>query len=155
MKSTMAGVFALAALAGRAAAEAPIGKVLSMLSELQAKVVAEGEVVQKEYAEFAEWCEDRARNLEHEIKTGKAEAAMSEAWIPTERFGFGMHARTHTYMFVPRVVLVFSTCPLNGVLRAARAGRTSRSLPWPPSSLPVCSFVSIVGLLLFRLQRGT
>merc|ERR1719203_2608916 len=44
-----------------------------MISELQAKVIGEGEVAQKEYAEFAEWCEDRSSNLGNEIKTGKAQ----------------------------------------------------------------------------------
>eukprot|EP00429_Kryptoperidinium_foliaceum_P019406 CAMPEP_0176045870 /NCGR_PEP_ID=MMETSP0120_2-20121206/22773_1 /TAXON_ID=160619 /ORGANISM="Kryptoperidinium foliaceum, Strain CCMP 1326" /LENGTH=693 /DNA_ID=CAMNT_0017379279 /DNA_START=83 /DNA_END=2162 /DNA_ORIENTATION=- len=82
----MAGAVALATLAGRAFAttESPIGKVLTMLSDLQAKIVAEGEVVQKEYAEFAEWCEDRARNLEHEIKTGQAEVESLKAAIDEE-----------------------------------------------------------------------
>ena len=32
----------------------------------------EGEVSQKLYAEFAEWCEDRSKDLGFEIKTGKA-----------------------------------------------------------------------------------
>jgi len=50
----------------------PIGKVLSMLSELEAKIVSEGEVVQKEFAEFSEFCEDRNRNVGFEIKTGNA-----------------------------------------------------------------------------------
>merc|ERR1712194_741360 len=49
-----------------------IGKVLSMVSELEGKIIGEGEVVQKEYAEFSEWCEDRSRNIGFEIKTGKS-----------------------------------------------------------------------------------
>lgn len=63
---------------------APIGKILSMLSDLQAKIISEGEVVQKEYAEFAEWCEDRSRNLGFEIKTGKAEVETLTAAIAEE-----------------------------------------------------------------------
>merc|ERR550514_1347619 len=51
----------------------PISKVLQMIAELQQKIIKEGEVVQKTYAEFAEWCEDEAKNLRFEIKTAKAE----------------------------------------------------------------------------------
>ena len=36
----------------------------------QATIIQEGEVAQKDYAEFAEWCEDRASNLGFEVKTG-------------------------------------------------------------------------------------
>ena len=44
-----------------------------MISELQAKITKEGEVVQKEYARFSEWCEDRCKGLTNEIATSKAE----------------------------------------------------------------------------------
>jgi len=67
-----------------AQAASPVGKVLSMISELQATVIKEGEVSQKEYAEFSEFCEDRARNLGFEIKTGTAEAATLKAAIEEE-----------------------------------------------------------------------
>jgi len=59
----------------------PIGKVLEMISDLQAKVMKEGEGSQKVYEEFSEWCEERSRTLGHEIKTGKAEKEELEAWI--------------------------------------------------------------------------
>jgi len=55
------------------AAVSPVAKVVAMISDLQAKVIGEGEVAQKEYAEFAEWCEDRSSNLGFEIKTGKSQ----------------------------------------------------------------------------------
>jgi len=67
----------------------PIGKVISMLSDLQAKIIQEGEVSQKEYAEFAEWCEDRSRNLGFEIKTGKAEVEELTANIAEETATIG------------------------------------------------------------------
>jgi len=70
-------------------AASPVGKVLSMLSDLQAKIIGEGEVVQKEYAEFAEWCEDRSRNVGFEIKTGKAEVEGLEAAIGQETASIG------------------------------------------------------------------
>jgi len=52
-----------------------------MISDLQAKVMKEGEGSQKVYEEFSEWCEERSRTLGHEIKTGKAEKEELEAWI--------------------------------------------------------------------------
>jgi len=68
-------VFALfALLAGSAAGTAtnPIAKVITMVSDLQQKVIGEGAEAQKIYNEFAEMCEDRSRDLHNEIKTGKA-----------------------------------------------------------------------------------
>jgi len=65
-------------------AEAPVAKVLSMLSNLQATIIQEGEVAQKEYAEFAEWCEDRASNLGFEVKTGNAGVESLKASIGQE-----------------------------------------------------------------------
>lgn len=44
-----------------------------MLSELQQKIIKEGEAAQKLYDEFAEFCEEESKNLKFEIKTGKAE----------------------------------------------------------------------------------
>merc|ERR1719266_1745749 len=65
-------------------AASPVGKVLSMISDLEAKIAKEGEVAQKEYSAFAEWCEDRSRNLGFEIKTGNAEAETLKAAIAEE-----------------------------------------------------------------------
>merc|ERR1719310_1733407 len=45
-----------------------------MISELEQKVIKEGEAAQKLYDEFAEWCEEESKNLQFEIKTGKSEA---------------------------------------------------------------------------------
>jgi len=69
-----------AALAGAA----PIEKVLTLLGDLETKILAEGEAAQKTYAEFAEWCEDRSRNVQFEIKTGKADVASLDAAIAKE-----------------------------------------------------------------------
>merc|ERR1719420_582905 len=44
------------------------------MSELQQKIIKEGEVAQKIFDEFSEWCEEESKNLQFEIKTGKAEA---------------------------------------------------------------------------------
>jgi len=79
---------ALVALSGAslaaASGDAPVAKVLSMISELEAKIIGEGESVQKEYAEVSEWCEDRASNIGHEIKTGNGEVEDLSATIAEE-----------------------------------------------------------------------
>jgi len=63
------------AQAGASSAQVnPIEKVIEMLSELQQKVIKEGEVAQGVYDEFAEWCEEQSKNSQFEIKTSKAEA---------------------------------------------------------------------------------
>jgi len=83
MRSAFTGAVAFAA-AAHVRADAPVAKVLSMISDLQATVIKEGEVAQKEYAEFSEWCEDRARNLGFEIKTATAESDSLKASIAEE-----------------------------------------------------------------------
>merc|ERR1719316_399839 len=78
-------VFGLVAVAPTAASEAnPIEKIMEMISDLQAKVISEGEAAQKEYDEYAEFCEDRSTHLGFEIKTGKANAAELKATIEEE-----------------------------------------------------------------------
>merc|ERR1719281_2366131 len=74
------------ALAGKTWTQAqatsnPIEKVIEMLSELQQKIIKEGEAAQKIYDEFAEWCEEESKNLQFEIKTAKAEEAELVATI--------------------------------------------------------------------------
>lgn len=59
----------------------PIEKVVQMLGDLEAKVIKEGEAVQKTYEEFAEWCEDRSRELGFEIKTASAQVDELKATI--------------------------------------------------------------------------
>merc|ERR1719281_290520 len=59
----------------------PIGKVVQMLSDLEGKIIGEGEAAQKTYSEFAEWCEDRSKNFRFEIKTAKAEVEDLKAAI--------------------------------------------------------------------------
>merc|ERR1719160_256211 len=59
----------------------PISKVIEMLSDLQQKIIKEGEAAQKEYDEFSEWCEEAAKNLQFEIKTGKSSVEELQATI--------------------------------------------------------------------------
>merc|ERR1719478_1666992 len=59
----------------------PIQKVIAMITDVEKKTMAEGGVAQKEYEKYAEWCEDTSKNLQYEIKTGKATKAELEATI--------------------------------------------------------------------------
>merc|ERR1719390_26504 len=83
-------VAALALFAGfalpcaHASSTDPIEKVLQMISDLQAKIIGEGNDAQKVYDEFSEFCEDRSKELGFEIKTGKAEVKDLEAAIAKE-----------------------------------------------------------------------
>jgi len=63
---------------------APIDKVISMISELEIKIIGEGEAAHKVYAEFAEWCEDTSKNVMYEIKTGKSDVGSLWATIAKE-----------------------------------------------------------------------
>merc|ERR1719337_43996 len=85
MKS-MAAILALALMVApaQAASATPIEKVLTMLSDLETKIIGEGNDAQKVYDEFAEFCEDRSRNVGFEIKTGKAEVKDLNAAIDME-----------------------------------------------------------------------
>merc|ERR1740121_3431494 len=67
----------------------PIDKVLQLLSDLQAKVIGEGKEAQKTYEEFAEWCEERSKDLGYEIKTGNADAASLQATIAKDTASIG------------------------------------------------------------------
>jgi hypothetical protein len=71
-------------LAVTAAQAAPIDKVISMISELEQKVIAEGEDAHKVYAEKAEWCEDTSKDVMYEVKTGKSNVESLKATIAKE-----------------------------------------------------------------------
>merc|ERR1719264_583277 len=78
MKQAYVALFALAA---PMVVASPINKVVSMISDLQAQIIAEGGVAKTQYANLVEMCEDRARNLGFEIKTGTSEAENLKAAI--------------------------------------------------------------------------
>jgi chromosome segregation ATPase len=59
----------------------PIQKVLELLTELEGKVIKDGEAEQKAYEEYVEWCETGARDKQFEIKTAKADIEDLEATI--------------------------------------------------------------------------
>lgn len=72
------------ALAGYAAAASPIDKIITMIADLEQKIIKEGEDAHKVYAEFAEWCEDTSKDVMYEIKTGKGNVADLKATIEKE-----------------------------------------------------------------------
>jgi len=55
-----------------------------MLGGLETKIIGEGHDAQKVYDEFAEFCEDRSRNVGFEIKSGKQQVADLDAAIAKE-----------------------------------------------------------------------
>merc|ERR1719380_524656 len=78
-------LLALAAFSSAGADQAsPIEKVLEMISDLETKIIGEGKEAQKAYDEYAEWCEDRSKNVDFEIKTGKANVEELKATIEEE-----------------------------------------------------------------------
>ncbi|CAK0845150.1 unnamed protein product [Prorocentrum cordatum] len=67
-----------------ASAAAPIGKVLELMSKMEATIVHEAEEAAKLKAEKDTWCKDTAVNLGFEIKTGTSDVADLEAKIAKE-----------------------------------------------------------------------
>jgi hypothetical protein len=61
-----------------------IAMLVEMMSGFETKVMKEGEEAQKVYAKFAEWCEDRSKELHFEVKTAKREIQNLEATVYKE-----------------------------------------------------------------------
>jgi len=80
MKTVAALVLGLAA----SARASPVTKVLELLSGLETKITAEGVTAEKSYEEFSAWCEDTSKNLNFDIKTGKAKSEDLKAAIEQE-----------------------------------------------------------------------
>jgi len=79
-------MFAMLVLASFVPAQAAqtkdaIAKVIEMISDLEAKTIAEGEAAQKTYEEFSEFCEERSKELSYEIKTATGEVEDLKATI--------------------------------------------------------------------------
>jgi hypothetical protein len=84
MKFSMATTALLLAFASVSAEKAdsnPLGTVLSLLNELEAKIIKEGEAEDKAFKEFFEWCDEASANINYEIKTAKDSQASLEAKI--------------------------------------------------------------------------
>merc|ERR550532_2533757 len=81
----MKSVILFAGLSAVGAEQAsPIDKIITMIGDLETKIIKEGEDAHKVYAEFAEWCEDTSKNVQYEIKTGKGNVADLKANIEKE-----------------------------------------------------------------------
>jgi len=76
-------IIALVATLG-VSAQNPLQKVIQLLGELQQKVLKEGEVEQKNYEKFAEWCKDEAVAKQYEIQDGKTKVEELSAAIEKE-----------------------------------------------------------------------
>jgi hypothetical protein len=86
MKAAVFTILLVVALTSVSAASVdPIEKVLQMLSDLQSKIIGEGNDAQKVYDEFSEFCEDRSKNLGFEIKSGKQGVKDLNAAIDKEK----------------------------------------------------------------------
>merc|ERR1719160_2112594 len=59
----------------------PIEKVLEMLADLETKIIGEGKDSTKVYTDYAEFCEDTAKDLQFEIKTDKMQITDLKATI--------------------------------------------------------------------------
>merc|ERR1719442_138227 len=75
------GVLAVLAPPALAEEASPVAKVVHLLSDLHAKVTKEGEQAKKTFEEYSEWCEDRTRDLTHDLKTATSEADGLKATI--------------------------------------------------------------------------
>jgi len=80
MKGMVAFVFLVASActvlpAAHASQVSPIEKIFQLIGDLQAKIIGEGTEAHKTYTEFAEWCDDRSKNLALDIKSAKKEVA--------------------------------------------------------------------------------
>merc|ERR1719472_755981 len=84
MGATTLAFMALAFFGAHADSVDPIAKVLQMIGDLETKIIGEGNDAQKVYDEFAEFCEDRSKELGFEIKSGKAAKKDLEATIADE-----------------------------------------------------------------------
>mmetsp|Transcript_12482 Transcript_12482/g.27584 ORF Transcript_12482/g.27584 Transcript_12482/m.27584 type:complete len:668 (+) Transcript_12482:68-2071(+) len=59
----------------------PTGKVIQLLSSLQAKITAEGEREQKQFEQYVQWCEDNAKEKQHELKNSAESQDSLEAVV--------------------------------------------------------------------------
>jgi len=84
MRFFLSAILAVQAKTALATNASPIAKVLEMISDLQAKVISEGEESHKVFSEFAEMCEDRSRQLGFSIKTAEGQITDLKATLAKE-----------------------------------------------------------------------
>jgi len=61
--------------------ENPLGKVIQLMDDLSAKVVADGEAAAKAYGEYKEWCDEASHNAMFAIEDATAQKAKLEAQV--------------------------------------------------------------------------
>jgi len=81
MKFISSLVMALAAMQLQASEITPVQQVLNMLAEMKVKGEKEMEMEQKTYAEYAEWVDDRSKELGFEIKTATSNIEQLQGFI--------------------------------------------------------------------------
>merc|ERR1719240_129626 len=81
MSFTMLALLGLAISSPHAMATNPLGKVVDLLTDLSAKVSAEGEAEAASFKEYSEWCDDTATDKKFEIKTATSQKEKLEAKI--------------------------------------------------------------------------
>jgi hypothetical protein len=84
MKLFSSLVVTMVLLVTPALSDNPIQKVVQLLTELEGKIMKDGEVEQKAYEEYVDWCQNGAQDKHWEIKTAKAEIEDLEATISKE-----------------------------------------------------------------------
>jgi hypothetical protein len=129
-----------------ALAASPIAKVLSMVSDLQAKVISEGDAAQKQYQEFAEWCEDRSSNLGFEIKTGKSE-------VNTLQSAIAKQASTIASLTTKVEELVAELSTDQADLKAATQIREKEQASFAVSEKDLVETIDMLGRASIMLER--
>merc|ERR1719264_685812 len=129
----------------------PIAKVLQMISDLQAKILAEGSEAQKVYEEFTEFCEHRSKDLGYEIKTGKTDKGELEASIAKE-------IATASSLTEKIDELAGSIAADEGDLKAATAIRTKENADFTAEESELMEVIDMlkraIGILEREMAKG-
>mmetsp|Transcript_10660 Transcript_10660/g.23094 ORF Transcript_10660/g.23094 Transcript_10660/m.23094 type:complete len:81 (-) Transcript_10660:1848-2090(-) len=67
--------------AATVSATSPTAKVIQLLDSLAAKVTHEGEVENKQYEDLVQWCEENAKEKQHELKNSAQRQEQLEATL--------------------------------------------------------------------------
>jgi len=129
----------------------PIAKIMQMISDLQAKILAEGAESQKVYEEFTEFCEHRSKDLGFEIKTGKTDKGELEAAIAKE-------AATAGSLTEKIDELAGSIATDEGDLKAATAIRTKENADFTAEEKELMEVIDMlkraIGILEREMAKG-
>lgn len=150
--TTILMLLALPAGAARTAgAISPIGRVISMIADLQAKIIREGAEAHKLYDEFAEFCEERSKELDFDIKNANSEKEDLEANI-------AKYTATIEATKVKIEELTGSVAKNEADLKAAQAIRAKESADFDAESKELAEAVDsldrAIGILERELKNG-